>query len=179
MFFGWIWLITVIAGGVLAGEVPFASTTLTADITAISTTPIEVESTNGFGSTGVLIVGEERIAYSSVTATTFRGNIARPMVRGVDGSEAIPHTAEDVVRTVEGVLINEAIDYNLAAISDAAGLAAFITIPIAIYNLIVSFATTPFGFLGTDLQFISVIWGIAFVGFIFSLGLSMLGWRRV
>ena len=179
MFFGWIWLITNIAGGVLSGEVPFASTELTAGITAVSTTPIEVATTNGFSPTGVLVLGEERIAYSSTTDTTFRGTIARPLVRGVDGSEAVLHLEEDVVRTVAGTLINESIDYNLASIADSAGLASFVTIPTAIFNILVSFATTPFGFLGTDLQFISVIWGIAFVGFIFTIGLSMLGWRRV
>ncbi len=164
----------------MSGSVPFASTILTADITAVSTTPIEVVSTDGFADTGIIVfTSGERIGYSSRTATAFSGSVARPIIRGLDGTDADVHSTDDTIRTIEGSLINESIDYNLASIADSAGLASFVTIPVAIFNLVVSFATTPFGFLGTDLQIISVVWGIAFVGFIFTIGLSMLGWRRV
>ena len=76
MFFGFVWLITCIAGGVMTGQVSGASTRLTADITATDTT-IYVTTTNGFPEPGTLIIEGERIVYSGTTATSFVGNPAR------------------------------------------------------------------------------------------------------
>jgi len=53
-------------------------TTLTADITGPSTTtPILVVSTVGFPTSGSIIIGEEIIGYTSITATSFAGTISR------------------------------------------------------------------------------------------------------
>lgn len=183
MFFGWVWLVTVIAGGVLQGQVAVATTTLTADITAAQVTPIAVASTNGFPAPGILIltsaIGEERIAYSSVTDTTFDGNIARPILRGASNTTATVHSDGDTVRLIGSTLINNSVDYDMAVIADAAGAQAFLSVPIAIFDLILSFGTSPFKFLGTDLQIITAIWGIAFVGLVVSFAVTLAGWRRV
>ncbi len=180
MFFGWVWLITVLAGGILQGQVPPASTTLTADVTATQVTPISVASTNGFARPGIIIIGEdERVAYSSVTDTTFDGNIARPMQRGVGNTDAVIHLAGESVRMIESSLINNSIDYDMAVIADPAGAQAFLSVPIAIFDMILSFGTSPFKFLGTDLQIITAIWGIAFVGLVVSFAVTLAGWRRV
>lgn len=63
-------------------------TTLTANMTNNSTTPIQVTSTNGFLSAGGLIIGSELITYTGKTSTTFTG-----ITRGVYGSTNVAHTA--------------------------------------------------------------------------------------
>ena len=63
-------------------------TTLTANMTNNSTTPIQVTSTAGFISSGGLIIGSELITYTGKTATTFTG-----ITRGVYGSTNVAHTA--------------------------------------------------------------------------------------
>jgi hypothetical protein len=70
-------------------------TTLTANLTNVSTTPIQVASTAGFLSAGALIIDSELIQYTGKTATTFTG-----ITRGAYGSSKSSHTA--------GVYVSEA-----------------------------------------------------------------------
>lgn len=70
-------------------------TTLTANMTNVSTTPIQVTSTDGFIPSGGLIIGTELIKYTGKTATTFTG-----ITRGAYGSTNVAHTA--------GVSVSEA-----------------------------------------------------------------------
>ena len=70
-------------------------TTLAANITNVSTTPIQVASTTGFLSAGALMIGSELIIYTGKTATTFTG-----ITRGAYGSTKAAHTA--------GVYVSEA-----------------------------------------------------------------------
>lgn len=70
-------------------------TTLTANMTNNSTTPIQVVSTAGFLSAGALIIENELVQYTGKTATTFTG-----ITRGVYGTTNTAHTA--------GVYVSEA-----------------------------------------------------------------------
>ena len=70
-------------------------TTLTANMSNVSTTAIQVTSTALFLSAGALIIGTELIAYTGKTSTTFTG-----ITRGVYGSTNVAHTA--------GVYVSEA-----------------------------------------------------------------------
>ena len=70
-------------------------TTLTANMTNNSTTPIQVTSTAGFLDSGGLYIGNELIKYTGKTDTTFTG-----ITRGAYGSTNVAHTA--------GVYISEA-----------------------------------------------------------------------
>ena len=63
-------------------------TTLAANITNVSTTPIQVASTAGFLSAGALMIGTELIAYTGKTSTTFTG-----ITRGAYGSTKAAHVA--------------------------------------------------------------------------------------
>ena len=63
-------------------------TTLTANMTNNSTTPIQVVSTADFFAPGGLIIGSELITYTGKTSTTFTG-----ITRGVLGSTNVAHTA--------------------------------------------------------------------------------------
>ena len=179
MFFGFVWLVTCMAGGMLRGDIPFASTSLDGDLSDTDTT-ITVDSTAGFPSpSGIIVIGSERIAYSSTTDTTFRGNLARPTQRGANGTDAVAHSDEATVRMVESAIMNSSIDYDLAILADAAGAQAFLSVPTAIFDAIIAFGVSPFAFLGTDLQILTAIWGVFFLGFVVSLFLSMAGGRRV
>lgn len=70
-------------------------TTLTANMTNVSTADIQVTSTALFLSSGALIIGTELIGYTGKTSTTFTG-----ITRGVYGSTNTSHTA--------GVYVSEA-----------------------------------------------------------------------
>lgn len=63
-------------------------TTLTANMTNVSTAPIQVTSTDGFIPSGGLVIGSEIITYTGKTATTFTG-----ITRGAFGSTNVAHTA--------------------------------------------------------------------------------------
>lgn len=70
-------------------------TTLLANMTNNSTTPIQVTSTTGFLNAGTLLIEQELINYTGKTATTFTG-----ITRGVYGSTNVAHNA--------GVYVSEA-----------------------------------------------------------------------
>ena len=162
----------------MSGQVVSVSTHLTANITDSDTT-ITVASTTGFPTPGIIVIEGERIAYCGTTGTTFKGGLVSPLVRGSGTSDAAAHSSGEAVRTVESALINSAVDYNISMISDATGLMAFIQVPVAIFNTIKTFIAAPFGFLGTDLVIITAIWGIAALGLVVSIMMSMVGGRRV
>lgn len=73
-------------------------TTLSANITNVSTTPISVASTSGFPSSGYILIGSEIIQYTSKTATTFDGTVTR----GVLGTTNVAHNSGDAVSEVQG-----------------------------------------------------------------------------
>lgn len=177
MFMAFVWLIVTIGGGVAQGSV-ISSTPLTVAISDTDTT-ITVVSTDGFLNTGFITILDERIGYSSKTDTTFKGSATSPLVRGLSGTTATAHSAGEVARTIESALINQAIGYKLAVITDASGLLAFITIPLALLSMLGTIFTLPLGFLGTDLEFLTYLWGVLTIGMILSLGLAIVGGRRV
>ncbi len=183
MFFAFVWLIVTMAGGVVQGSVSVATTLLTASITDSSTT-LHVRSTDGFPDTGSIIIGDERIAYATTTATTFTqnvfgGDVTAPLVRGTEGTEAVAHVTGDRVRTVESGMMNQAANYNIAVIADASGLWAAVTIGLAVLRLLVSYLILPTSFLGTDLQIIAYLWWVGVAGMLVSLGIALAGGRRV
>lgn len=74
------------------------ATTLTANMTNVSTTPIQVASTAEFLAPGALLIGDELIKYTGVTGTTFTG-----ITRGAFGTTNVAHTAGDAVTEALGV----------------------------------------------------------------------------
>ena len=85
-------------------QVPYGSfyqdgtTTLTADITNVSITPIQVASTALFAPSGEILIGRELIRYTAKTSTTFTG-----ITRGVYGTTNVAHTAGEFVTESLGV----------------------------------------------------------------------------
>ena len=74
-------------------------TTLSANITNNSTTPIQVASTADFPASGYILIGSEIIQYTTKTATTFDGTITR----GVFTTTNVAHTAGADISEVQGV----------------------------------------------------------------------------
>lgn len=74
------------------------TTTLTAGISNVSTTPIPVVSTALFASSGTLLIDTELIAYTGKTSTTFTG-----ITRGVYGTTNVAHSTGADVSEALGV----------------------------------------------------------------------------
>ncbi len=178
MFFGWVWLTTMIAGGFMTSSTPTVSTVLTANLTTVATT-VTVKSTTGFPNTGVIVIGGEKIWYASKTATTFKGNAAHDLERGYGTTDAASHGIGSGVRSQEGALINNVLDLKLANIADSAGIMKFFAGMDFVFTMLATFFTAPLTFLGTDLAIISYVWGICAAGFIVFLILTVTGGRRV
>ena len=177
-FFAFVWLIVCIAGGVVQGSVNVASTSLTVAIDADDDT-ISVRSTEGFPEPGIIVIGDERIAYSDITGNNFGETLGKPLVRGTDDTEAVAHAVGAGVRTVESGMMNTSVTYNIAVIADASGLWGAVTIGLAILRILGSFFILPISYLGTDLAIIGIIWWCMVAGMIISLGLALAGARRV
>jgi len=175
-----LWMVVSMAGGIVQGStINVATTALTADITSTDAV-ITVSSTEGFPDAGFIDILDERIGYSSTTATEFRGTpIIKPLIRGAQDTEAVAHAAGERVRTIESAMLNQSVGYQLAVMSDSSGALAFVTIPFAFISLLISFFILPLGFLGTDLQILTYLWGVITVGIIVALGIQLAGGRRV
>jgi len=68
-------------------------------MTNVSTTPIQVASTDLFQSSGHLLIGSELVAYTGKTATTFTG-----ITRGVYSTTNTSHSIGDAVTEALGVV---------------------------------------------------------------------------
>ena len=96
--------LNVSAGGTGAGVfLPYGAfhqdgtTTLSANITNVSTTPISVADTSVFPSSGWILIESELIAYTGKTSTTFTG-----ITRGVLGTTNVAHTAGVYITEAQG-----------------------------------------------------------------------------
>lgn len=96
-------LIDQIAGGGALITFPYGAfhqdgvTTLTANISNNSTTPIPVVSTADFPAAGWFLIGTEIIAYTAKTPTTFTG-----ITRGALGTTNVAHNTGAAVSEVQG-----------------------------------------------------------------------------
>lgn len=115
------------------------NTTLSANITNVSTTPIQVASTAGFPSSGWLLIGNELISYTTKTGTTFDGTITR----GVLGTTNVAHTAGAAITEAQGtggattigkVLFNNT-DYSNEVTVDVVDQTKIVFTNPGIYNL--------------------------------------------
>lgn len=178
MFAAWMFVIVSIAGNVMAGDVGFVRTQLTEGITD-SDNVVTVSSTEGFPSVGIIVIGDERIAYSDLSSTTFEGTLAQPLVRGAESTDAVAHNTGDIAATVQGGMMNTAANYHVAVLADAAGAQAFLTVPVNLLRLFGSFLFLPLEFLGTDLQFLTIVWAVFGIGFLVAFFIALAGGRRV
>ena len=114
------------------------STTLSANITNVSTTPISVASTAAFPSSGWILIESELIAYTGKTSTTFTG-----ITRGVLGTTNVAHTAGAAITEAQGsggvgaigkVLFNNT-DYSNGVSTDTTDQTKIVFTNAGLYNL--------------------------------------------
>ena len=118
------------------------TTTTTANITNVSTTPIPVVSTTGFPSSGYLLIGSEIIQYTSIVGNTFDGTITR----GALGTTQAAHTSGSQVSEVQGTgsgttigLVKfNATDYSNGVAANSLDNTQFVFSYAGIYNIQIS-----------------------------------------
>jgi len=185
MFMMWMFLIVSFAGNFAAGSgTPITATYLTTDVTDTEVSIISVAGTDGFPDSGIIVIDDEHIGYPSKTDTTFvRATagplVTNPLVRAMDGTEAVEHSTGATVRTREASFLNASIDYKIARITDPAGGLDYLTMPARLLSLVGTFFILPLDFLGTDLAILSYIWMVVAVGMVVGLVISIIGGRRV
>ena len=118
------------------------TTTLSANITNVSTTAISVASTADFPSSGYILIGTEIIQYTSTTATTFDGTITR----GMFGTTNVAHTSGAAISEVQGVaspttigsILFNATDYSNNVSIDSTDTSKVVFATAGVYNIMVS-----------------------------------------
>lgn len=126
-------------------------TTLSAGITNNSTTPIPVVSTTGFAPSGYILVGNELIGYTAITATTFAGTITRGALGS--GSQQSAHSAGTYVSEVQGTGSGTAIGivrFNFTDYSNGIGInpadpTQMVFSTTGIYNIQMSYQLANYG----------------------------------
>ena len=109
---------------VMDGSTAMVATDLTAGVDdAMIVLP--VTTTTGFQSAGgVLMVGNEKISYTGVTAMTFTG-----CARGIEGTDAEAHATGALVYNEDLGVINYALGFNFVRVANNAGWTALFDIP--------------------------------------------------
>jgi len=95
-------------------------TTLTANMSNVSTAPIQVTSTENFIGSGGLIIGSELITYTGKTDTTFTG-----ITRGVYGSTNVSHNIGDSVseaQTLASSTVSQALTLLQTTVSNGVSI---------------------------------------------------------
>ncbi len=180
MFMIWMFVITSISGNIAAsGQVGITTTRLTSTITSTESDSIPVASTSGFPNSGILVIGDEQIAYPAKDATHFLDTTFNDILRGHAGTDNVTHLVNSSVRTKESYILNASIDYKIARITDSAGALTYIAMPFLLLDLVLTFFKLPLEFLGTDLAILTYLWMVVAVGMIVGFVIALVGGRRV
>ncbi len=160
--------------GVMAGGGGIATTYLASNITD-SDLYIPVTTTRDFLNEDYVVIGNEKILYTSINATAFLG-----CTRGYENTEATAHTAGVKVYTARASAINNAMGFNMVAVQDKLGWAAILAIPLMFFvrtiPQIFKMTTT---LLTGDLAIIAWFFYAMAAGFVVTLALAIIGVRRV
>ena len=175
-----MFVIVSIAGNIAAsGQVGITTTRLTEAVTITESDSIPAASTVGFPDSGIILIGDEQIAYPDKDATHFLDTTFNDIIRGSEDTTEAYHLVNASVRTKESYMLNASIDYKIARITDSAGALAFIAMPFLLLDLVATFFILPLDFLGTDLAILTYIWMIVAVGMIVGFVVALVGGRRV
>ena len=174
---GFFVLITLMMGalGVMfQGGQGGVTTTATAILTSVNTTSLSVSSTAGFKSSGRLVIGNEIIKYTGVTATTFT-----TLTRGVGDSSPVAHAAGSRVFDDVTGYGNLCSQHQTLTVQNESEQASRITLnPLTWKSCIEKVLVGNQTFLTGNWQFVMLPWYAFTVGFLFSLALAMAGLIR-
>jgi hypothetical protein len=109
--------------GIMAGGGGIVTTDLSANVTAVQNY-LPVLSTSDFYIPDYVIIGSEKIYYTSLNDTAFLS-----CTRGYGNTTAAVHLAGARVYTPSAAAMNNAVGFNIVAIQDDWGWASFIAIP--------------------------------------------------
>ncbi len=113
-----IYLINVILGGVMEAGGGVATTRLTTGITATGTT-IYVANTDGFLGSDYVIIGGEKVRYTSKSSRSF--TIPAINGRGYDNTDATTHVAGENVYSEASNVLNGIVGFNIASTGATVG----------------------------------------------------------
>lgn len=115
-------------GAILTGGGGVVSTELSEDIGS-DTEFIPADSTDTFANKDVLMIGEEKILYTSLNSSGF--NVYE---RGYDDTTAENHTAGAVIYTESGGILNAALGYNVGIELETSGSLGVIQLPMRFFT---------------------------------------------
>lgn len=149
------------------------TTELTANVTTTDTT-LNVTSTVDFLSTGDNVyVGSEWITYTGMTATQFTG-----CTRGVGDTEAKAHIIGAYVYTQKAAALNYALGFDIVAVQDSYGWAAWLAIPfLFMIRTIPNVVRMGSGIFTGDLAVIGIFFYAMITGFVIVIILAIVGRR--
>lgn len=113
-----IYFINVILGGVMEAGGGIATTRLSTGITATAIT-INVVSTDGFLGSDYVVIGGERIRYTSKSSTSF--TVPATNGRGYDNTDAITHVVGSNVYSEAANVLNGIVGFNIASTGATVG----------------------------------------------------------
>ena len=113
-----IYFINVILGGVMEAGGGMATTRLTTGLTATDTT-INVASTAGFLGSDYVVIGGEKIRYTSKSSSSF--TVPATNGRGYDDTDATPHVAGSNVYSEATNVLNGIVGFNIASTGATVG----------------------------------------------------------
>jgi hypothetical protein len=123
-FFLFMLVGTGILLGIMAGGGGMTTTDLTANVTA-NQTYLLVQSTSDFYTPDYVIIGSEKIYYTSLNDTAFLS-----CTRGYGNTTAAVHPDGARVYTPSAAAMNYAVGFNIVAVQDDWGWVSFIAIPV-------------------------------------------------
>ena len=163
--FIFMFIIFTMFNAILDGGGGINTTRLSSAITATDTT-IPVNSTSGFLSVDYLVIGGEKITYTGKTATTFTGCIR---------SDGKVHANNSYVYSPQTSLMNDALGFNIGAVSTSAGYFAVIQIPFKFFTTTIPNIITV-GMPGVDgsIAWIGYIWFALCIGMVIAIAISLI-----
>jgi hypothetical protein len=162
-----------ILGAIMKGGGGVEVTELTANVTA-NATILPVAKTTDFLGSDYVIIGNERIFYSSKNTTAFFS-----CTRGYGNTTAVAHTIKSLVYTADASGINNALGFSITAMQDSYGWFSVVTIPFNFFIVTIPrIIRMNLSFLGGSLSIISWIWFAMAAGFIITLAIMLIGGVR-
>ncbi len=113
-----IYLLNVVLGGVMEAGGGVATTRLIVGITATDTT-FHVVNTDGFLGSDYVVIGGEKIRYTSKSSTSF--TIPATNGRGYDNTDAVSHVVGSNVYSEASNVLNGIVGFNIASTGATVG----------------------------------------------------------
>lgn len=158
-----LFFIGTLLSAIMEGAGGVNTTSLTSDITAADTT-IPVSSTEGYLYSDILVIGNEKIRYTSKTDTQF--NIPATSGRAYDGTTAVAHDRGAYVLSKQSDVINQMLGFNIAATGTTVGSVSIMTaLTRFLFTSVPKLVTWDYSWLTGPLLILRLILAVASTGF--------------